>query len=305
MDILHHENRLKREKYAWAYAAEARAKGDRLRAEQGRRRLLIEAGGFVPDDGLVTGSKAMAPPTHRLALKPVEEGSGARAIEVGPAGEREDEKAESSNSLVRRDDEAEDRALVRRAPGLNVPDISSTQLTIPNALPADPTTPIDTDDDGNSTLHEIPLDPASHLARALAQVGLPETAIVTRKGELVPAREVASGSGDGLGRGEADRQEREERERRVMGDEKDMRETLVPTWGYKVGLRQTLLFFRARRVDAPPPRLLGTERAHVWPGRRCKPCSTWTAASADGGTASSGSTRDSTCEYASCRGGGG
>jgi protein DGCR14 len=233
MDILQHENRLKREKYAWAYAAETKAKQDRLRLEQSRRQLLIENGGYVPDDGLVVKRKAIEPPTHRLALVAPKEGSSddqgkQKAIE-GPETDQVEGTSETSDALVQRNDTTQDdRSLVRHAPSLNAPDISETQLAIPNALPVAMTPANDPTDEGPV---EIALDPSSHLARALANAGLPETAIVTRQGDLVPGREIASGSGV---EGDAERKEREEREKRVMGELKDTRETLVPTWGYKV-----------------------------------------------------------------------
>lgn len=209
---------------------------------------MIEAGGYVPDDGLIRERKAVEPPMPRLAVMPGEGGSSEgkgerRAIEAGP-GDGEG-MVNTSDALVKRDTDSSEGALVRRAPALNAPDISETQLTIPNALPEDTTTSTDADAD---KLHEIPLDPGSHLARALAHAGLPETAIVTRQGTLVPQREVASGAGDGLGRGDADRKEREELERRVMGEERDERGTLVPTWGYKVS--PSTSFPRERHVDA-------------------------------------------------------
>lgn len=238
MDILQHENQLKREKYAWAYAAEAKAKEDRLRLEQGRRQLLIENGGYVPDDGLVVQRKAVEAPTHRLALLAPKEGSSEdngqpKAIE-GPERDAKDDKTAANDALMRREDAAEDgRSLIRRAPELNAPDISDTQLAVPNAL-AIASSATSVNADSNKAV-EIPLDPSSHLARALANAGLPETALVTRQGDLVPGREIASGSGAA---GEVERKEREEREKRVMGDLKDERETLVPTWGYKVSRRR-------------------------------------------------------------------
>jgi protein DGCR14 len=258
---------------------------------------LIDAGGYIPDDGVIRERKTIEPPTHRLAVMPDKGGSSEgkgerRAIEAGPR--EEEEMVISIDALVRRDTDSSEGALVRRAPALNAPDISQTQLTIPNALPEETTA--NTDVDAN-TLHEIPLDPASHLARALAHAGLPETAIVTRQGTLVPQREVASGAGDGLGRGDADRKEREELERRVMGEERDERGTLVPTWGYKVGPTTS---FSARRRVLTPFFSVGTQRAHVRPGRRCEPSVTGSATGTDGGSAAYGSTRDSTCEYTTC-----
>jgi protein DGCR14 len=133
-------------------------------------------------------------------------------------------------------------ALIRHAPPTATLDPSLTQLVIPNSLPtASPTrTPSPTSD-----LREVPLAPASHLYRALYEAGLPETAIVTRDGEVVPVREVASGTGGQVvmrGREVAER--REVLEKQVMEEEKDEREKVVPGWGYRVSF---LVAVRGRR----------------------------------------------------------
>lgn len=246
MDILQEENRVKRERYAWAYAAEEKANQSRLRLEQSRRQLLIQAGGYVPDDGLLPVRKAIEPPTHRLALtlpkegeneEPSEDKGKTKAIEAGPSAKQTGgTQTQPSTALIvsgSNESSANDMALVRHAPELNAPDVSEMQLAIPNALPSSAISPTNKEDD-NGTV-EIVLDPSSHLARALAEVGLPETAIVTRQGDLVPSREIASGGGDGVGRrGEVDRLAREAKENEVMGELKDTREIIVPTWGYKV-----------------------------------------------------------------------
>ncbi|KAJ9107405.1 hypothetical protein QFC21_000855 [Naganishia friedmannii] len=252
MEILQEDNRRKKEKYSWAYAAEEQAKQNRLRLEQSRRQLLIEAGGYVPNDGLLPVRKRIDPPTHRLALtlpgneergtKQVEEGKGEpKAIHPSVETPSQDKGASTNTSLVVSDTNRvnpdDTTALIRRAPELDAPDITHTQLVIPNALPEGSLVP---EHDGQNELVEIVLDPSSHLARALAEVGLPETAIVTRQGELVPSREFASGAGEGLGRGEADRRLREAKEKEVMGELKDDREKVVPTWGYKT--RNALMF---------------------------------------------------------------
>mgnify|MGYP002718960778 CR=1 FL=1 len=246
MNILQEENRAKREKYAWAYAAEEKAKQSRLRLEQSRRQLLIKAGGYVPDDGLLPVKKAIEPPNHRLALTLPKEAENEcssgekgkkKAIEADPSAKQNAGiQADSGRDLIIRSPKrasTDDAALIRHAPDLNAPDISEMQLVIPNALPSGITASTDKEED-DETL-EIVLDPSSHLARALAEVGLPETAIVTRQGDLVPSREIASGSGDAVGkRGEVDRLAREAKESEVMGELKDDREIIVPTWGYKV-----------------------------------------------------------------------
>lgn len=246
MEILQEDNRRKKEKYSWAYAAEEQAKQNRLRLEQSRRQLLIEAGGYVPNDGLLPARKRIEPPTHRLALTlPEDEDQGMKRIEGGRGEQKQiqssvtttpqDKGVGTNTSLVVRNTEQaktdNTTAIIRRAPELDALDITDTQLAIPNALPEGS---LDPEHDDQSELVEIVLDPSSHLARALAEVGLPETAIITRQGELVPSREFASGAGEGLGRGEADRRLREAKEKEVMGELKDNREKIVPTWGYKV-----------------------------------------------------------------------
>ncbi|KAJ9104347.1 hypothetical protein QFC19_003989 [Naganishia cerealis] len=267
MEILQDENRQKKEKYSWAYAAEEQAKQNRLRLEQSRRQLLIEAGGYVPDDGLLPVRKRIEPPTHRLALtlpkieeqdqKQIEGGKGKQKAIQSDADTGSTDKGDddTNTSLVVSNTEgattSDIRSLVRRAPECDVPNIANTQLVIPNALPEGSLPPVR---DDQSELVEIVLDPSTHLARALAEAGLPETAIVTRQGELVPSREVASGAGDGLGRGEADRMQREAIEKQVMGELKDDREKLVPTWGYKT--RNALMFGPDANVNPvlPGPR---------------------------------------------------
>lgn len=264
MDILQEENRVKREKYAWAYVAEEKAKQSRLRLEQSRRQLLIQAGGYVPDDGLIPVKKAIEPPTHRLALTLPKEGEDSealaekgekKAIEAGPSRtEAKGKQAEASNALTissPKQSSADNGFMIRHAPDLNAPDVSEMQLAIPNALPSG-AIPATNEEDENGTI-EIMLNPASHLARALAEVGLPETAIVTRQGDLVPSREIASGGGDALGRrGEVDRLAREAKENEVMGELKDSREIIVPTWGYKVS---TVAFLSAGTTKQPLHRL--------------------------------------------------
>lgn len=96
------------------------------------------------------------------------------------------------------------------------------------------------------SLSEIPLPPKHPLAEALADAGLPPTALISSTdGKIVPHLETASGAltvsaperGD-RGRGDEERKEREKREREVLGEEKG--ETLsaagsgVDMWKYKV-----------------------------------------------------------------------
>jgi hypothetical protein len=57
--------------------------------------------------------------------------------------------------------------------------------------------------------------------------------MTTSTGQIIPVREVASGS-EGLRRGDEIAERREAVERQVMADDKDGREKVVPTWGFKV-----------------------------------------------------------------------
>jgi hypothetical protein len=175
----------------------------------------------------------------------LEEGSGKQAlikVDKGKGRAQEDvDDEEEVMALVlsgANDDNARSAdsvALIRPAPSLNAPDISDQQLVIPNALPLAQTLQSDSPQDKDA-LTELPLPADSHLARALNEAGLPETAMMNQDGQLVPARDLANGSGDGLGRGEMERKKRELIEKAVMADEKDSRERTVPTWAYRVSV---------------------------------------------------------------------
>ena len=173
----------------------------------------------------------------------IEEGSDKQAlIKVDKGKGRAQEDADDEEEVIAlvlssdNDDtarSADSMALIRPAPSLNAPDISDQQLVIPNALPLAHTLQNEPARD-KDTLTELPLPADSHLARALNEAGLPETAMMNQDGQLVPARDLANGSGDGLGRGELERKKRELIEKAVMADEKDSRERTVPTWAYRV-----------------------------------------------------------------------
>lgn len=175
----------------------------------------------------------------------LEEGSGKQAlikVDKGKGRAQEDvDNEEEVMALVlggASDDNARSAdsvALIRPAPSLNAPDISDQQLVIPNALPLAHALQSESPKD-KDTLIELPLPADSHLARALNEAGLPETAMMNQDGQLVPARDLANGSGDGLGRGELERKKRELIEKAVMADEKDSRERTVPTWAYRVSV---------------------------------------------------------------------
>jgi hypothetical protein len=196
---------------------------------------------------LMIESSSNSSADNGLKEKPglIEEGSGKQAlIKVdkgkGRAQEDADDEEEVMALVLSGDNDdtprsADSVALIRPAPSLNAPDISDQQLVIPNALPSAQILQSNSPQD-KDTLTELPLPADSHLARALNEAGLPETAMMNQDGQLVPARDLANGSGDGLGRGEMERKKRESIEKAVMADEKDSRERTVPTWAYRVSV---------------------------------------------------------------------
>jgi protein DGCR14 len=272
LEILTEDNARRKEKYSWAFEAETKAKENRLQLEQGRRRLLIEHGGYIPtDDGLLRltlGDEAEKTIRENKNKELVAGPNGKLLLIQAKQDEKENERKsikgkepETSTALTKvdkgkrratADEEDEDEvlamilgdssgdgqpsssntALIRAAPQMNAPDISEQQLVIPNALPRAIDLP--PDPFPQETLLELPLPGDSHLARALNHAGLPETALINKDGQLVPARDVASGSGNGLGRGFDEKARRELIEKEVMGDEKDERSRAVPTWAYRV-----------------------------------------------------------------------
>lgn len=84
----------------------------------------------------------------------------------------------------------------------------------------------------SSKLREKLLPETHPLSRALEMAGLPPTAITDKDGAIVPARDLASGSGDGRGRGLSDRQALKAAEKAALGSE--TREGgNVQQWKYK------------------------------------------------------------------------
>ena len=275
LEILTEDNARRKEKFSWAFDAETKATENRLRLEQDRRKLLIEHGGYVPtDDGLLrltlgdeatrvaqkrkqlvqgpNGKILMIETTSAAAIPSVEAGPSKQPeqalikVDKGKGRATDDEDEEDQvMALILGPDEREDddpdsssRALIRTAPSLNAPDVSAQQLAIPNALPR---ASILTPKPPQNMLTELPLPAESHLARALTEAGLPETALLNKDGQLVPARDITSGSGEGLGRGDLEKARRELIEKEVMSGESDTRERTVPTWAYKVRLSVALL----------------------------------------------------------------
>ncbi len=237
LEILHEENRARRERFSWAFEAENIARDGRLRLEQVRRKGLIEAGGHEIEDGLMP-IKVIENGPRTLAIKGVAARDGREQVTLAID---DGAKVDKGKSRAMEDDDEnssppteDSRAIVTTSSQALVQatshDYTSSQLVIANTLP---TAPPPRPPSPTSDIHEVPLSPSLPLARALNEAGLPETAMTTSSGQIIPVREVASGS-EGFRRGKEVAERREEVERQVMADEKDEREKVVPTWGYKV-----------------------------------------------------------------------
>lgn len=81
-------------------------------------------------------------------------------------------------------------------------------------------------------LGDKPLPAAHPLSRALELAGLPPTAVTDASGAIVPARDLASGAGDGRGRGALSRAEATAAERAALGSERGDGGA-VPHWPYR------------------------------------------------------------------------
>ncbi|OXC68053.1 hypothetical protein AYX13_03506 [Cryptococcus neoformans] len=225
--ILDEENRRRREeKFGWAFEAEKKAEARRIEGEVRRRMILDRAksGGWrVDGDGRrLIGGLAEGGRDRAEG----EAWRDVKAIEHVAEGEAEVD-SETSTALI-----PSSSALIRRSPSPPPP------------------------------LSEIPLPPKHPLAEALADAGLPPTALISSTdGKIVPHLETASGAltvsapeaGD-RGRGDEERKEREKREREVLGEEKG--ETLsaagsgVDMWKYKA--RNNLMFLPDANTNPYP-----------------------------------------------------
>lgn len=228
VQIVDAENRQrKEEKWGWAWEAERKAEIRRLEGEEKRKMILDAAtsGGWMVDGdgrrligGLGEGGRDRP---EGEAWKEV------RMIEAGPAADHARESVEGETSST---------ALVR---------ISASGALVKRV-----------DDGPPSGVMEQAIPEGHPLQRALAEAGLPATALVSAEdGAIVPHREFSSGEGDGRGRGDADRVHRGELEKRVMGGEESGQISLggsgVDQWPYKVG--------QSKREELTP----GDEQLHV------------------------------------------
>lgn len=210
VQILDEENRRKREeKFGWAFEAERMAEARRIEGEAKRKMIL---------DTATSGRWRVDADGRRLIGGLAEGGSEADGEAWGV-------------KMIQMEEN----------PGAIHPTSSSTALvkSSSTALKSSST------DDAPPPLTEIPLPPKHPLAEALADAGLPPTALISSTdGKIVPHHEAASGAltvaapqGD-RGRGDDERKEREKRERQVLGEERA--ETLsaagsgVDMWKYKV-----------------------------------------------------------------------
>ncbi|OWZ28993.1 protein DGCR14 [Cryptococcus neoformans c45] len=225
--ILDEENRRRREeKFGWAFEAEKKAEARRIEGEVRRRMILDRAksGGWRVD------------------------GDGRRLIGGLAEGGRDRAEGEAWRDVKAIEHVAEGEAGVDSETSTAlIP--SSSALIRRSSSPPPP-------------LSEIPLPPKHPLAEALADAGLPPTALISSTdGKIVPHLETASGAltvsapeGGDRGRGDEERKEREKREREVLGEEKG--ETLsaagsgVDMWKYKA--RNNLMFLPDANTNPYP-----------------------------------------------------
>lgn len=213
VQILDEENRRKREeKFGWAFEAERKAEVRRIEGEVKRKMIL---------DTATSGRWRVDGDGRRLIGGLAEGGSDRAKGEAWGVKMIQTETTENSSALI--------------------PNSTSSSTALIKLSP--------TEDAPPPPLSEIPLPPKHPLAEALADAGLPPTALISSTdGKIVPHHEAASGAltshGGDRGRGDDERKEREMRERQVLGEEKA--ETLsaagsgVDMWKYKVG---PFLFF--------------------------------------------------------------
>ncbi len=215
---------------------------------------MIAAGenAFIQDDGVLSRRVEGPKIEHRLALTQGhaeqglhrEDGRAIARVDKGKGRAVDEDDDDIANRMDVDGSSNPSQSLIRSQNADSTPS-NQLILPIPNSLPI---APITNSPDEDSV--ELLLNPSTHLARALHQAGLPETAIVNLDGDVVPVREMASGSGDGLGRGVEEREKRERVEREVVAESKDMRGKVVPAWAFKVRQESSLA---AEASRCPPP----------------------------------------------------
>ncbi|OCF35879.1 hypothetical protein I317_07267 [Kwoniella heveanensis CBS 569] len=255
VQIVDQENaRRREERWGWAWEAEKKAEQRRLVGEEKRKMIL---------DAATSGNWRVNGEGRRL-IGGLAEGGSDKA--VGEAwkdvklieGLESDEAKNGHNDLETSgngssEESVETGALIPHASGSSS---ASTALIKVAESPSGP----------SANLAEIALPPKHPLTQALAEAGLPGTALIsTEDGQIVPYREGAAGASDGRGRGAEEKSDRERIERAAMGDEEKETVSLggsgADQWGYKT---RNNLMFPADSNTAPYPKPKpSTENASV------------------------------------------
>ena len=232
VQIVAQENKQKKEeRWGWAWAAQAKAEQRKIEWEEKRKEILdtaisgnwrVDANGRRMIGGLAQGGseegegRAWVGDKPRLMLAAAEANRSGNSADAGETVGGEGETG-NSGTLVKHASSTTSSALVK------------TSGTGASSSKAD------------ETLDEVVLPEHHPLGRALAEAGLPTTALVSKEdGVLVPMRETTSGYGDGRGRGQEEADRRKAMEKAVMGNEERSHLALggsgAEGWGFKVSL---------------------------------------------------------------------
>ena len=223
VQIVAQENKQRKEdRWGWAWEAQAKAEQRKIEWEDKRKAVLDAATGGnwkVDGDGrrMIGG---LAQGGNDAAEGKAWSGQGSRLMLTAAQASDAEGIAQPGTA------ESSDGALVRHASSM-----TSTALVRANNIGS-------TSKD-KETLDEVVLPEHHPLGRALAEAGLPTTALVSKEdGVLVPMRETASGYGEGRGRGRDELDRRKAAEKAVMGDEEKSHLALggsgAEGWGFKV-----------------------------------------------------------------------
>ncbi|WVF67752.1 hypothetical protein IAT40_002511 [Kwoniella sp. CBS 6097] len=239
VQIVDQENaRRREERWGWAWEAEEKAKQRRLEGEEKRKMILdaatsgnwrVNREGRRLIGGLAEGGSDKADGEAWKKVRLIEGLGGADGGHQKGDTSDDKETEEGAGALVTHSSSSASNALIKVSDSASGP---------------------------SSNLAEIALPLKHPLTQALAEAGLPGTALIsTQDGQIVPYREGAAGASDGRGRGTEEKHERERLERAAMGDEE--RETVslggsgADQWGYKT---RNNLMFPADSNSAPYPK---------------------------------------------------
>ncbi|WVO16934.1 hypothetical protein L204_104620 [Cryptococcus depauperatus] len=221
--IIDEENRRKRdEKYGWAFEAEKQAEERRIEGEM-KRKMILEA---ATSGNLLVNAEGM-----RLVGGLAEGGKDQQEGEAWKAPKLLESAPQSSSqiqgNLLQNQKDPISKDVVIHSSAKSTAIVKASQFQ------------------DRERLNEIPLPPKHPLAEALADAGLPNTALISLEdGRIVPQREAASGTGDGRGRGQDEQKERDQKEREIMGEERGEVLSLsgsgVDLWQYKA--RNNLMY---------------------------------------------------------------